>query len=58
MDRVRHFLRRRHKIGSRGGTIFSGEVVFGKLGVLRLRIYLGAFLRTLCDEVLSESRML
>jgi RNA-directed DNA polymerase len=36
-DRVRHFLRRRHKIGSRGGTIFSGEVVFGKLGVLRLR---------------------
>jgi len=36
-DRVRHFLRRRHKVGSRGGTIFSGDVVFGKLGVLRLR---------------------
>jgi RNA-directed DNA polymerase len=36
-DRVRHFLRRRHKIGSRGGTVFSGAVVFGELGVVRLR---------------------
>jgi len=32
-DRVRHFLRRRHKVGSRGGTRFSGTVVFGELGV-------------------------
>ena len=36
-DRVRHLLRRRHKIGSRGGTNFSGAVVFGKLGVFRMR---------------------
>jgi len=35
-DRVRHFLRRRHKVGSRGGIIFSGQIVFGKLGVLSL----------------------
>ena len=34
---VRHFLRRRHKVQSRGTTRFSDEVVFGKLGVLRLR---------------------
>lgn len=34
--RVRHFLRRRHKLGSRGATVFPGTVVFGKLGVLRL----------------------
>src|SRR5579864_1686989 len=26
-DRVRHFLRRRHKVGSRGGIIFSGQIV-------------------------------
>jgi RNA-directed DNA polymerase len=36
-DRVRHFLRRRHKVHSRGTTHFSAQVVFGKLGVLRLR---------------------
>jgi RNA-directed DNA polymerase len=35
-DRVRHLLRRRHQVGSRGGTLFSGAVVFGKLGVLSL----------------------
>jgi RNA-directed DNA polymerase len=34
---VRHFLRRRHKVQSRGTTRFSAEVVFGELGVLRLR---------------------
>jgi RNA-directed DNA polymerase len=34
---VRHFLRRRHKVQSRGTTRFSDEVVFGELGVLRLR---------------------
>ena len=36
-DRVRNLLRRRHKIGSRGGTIFPGTTVFGELGVFRLR---------------------
>jgi len=30
---VRHFLRRRHKVGSRGTTIFSVAVVFENLGV-------------------------
>ena len=36
-QRVRGFLRRRHKVQSRGTRRFSDEVVFGKLGVLRLR---------------------
>jgi RNA-directed DNA polymerase len=36
-DSVRHFLRRRHKVQSRGTTRFSDGVVFGELGVLRLR---------------------
>ncbi len=36
-QRVRHFLRRRHKVQSRGTSRFSDEVVFGELGVLRLR---------------------
>ena len=36
-ESVRHFLRRRHKVQSRGTSRFSGEVVFGELGVLRLR---------------------
>jgi RNA-directed DNA polymerase len=35
-DRVRHFLRRRHKVQSRGTSRFSDAVVFGKLGVLYL----------------------
>jgi len=34
---VRQFLRRRHKVQSRGTRRFSDEVVFGELGVLRLR---------------------
>jgi RNA-directed DNA polymerase len=34
---VRQFLRRRHKVRSRGTRRFSDEVVFGELGVLRLR---------------------
>lgn len=39
---VRNFLRRRHKVQSRGTTRFSDEVVFGELGVLRLRrVHLG-----------------
>jgi len=36
-DCVRHFLRRRHKVSSRGATRFSDDVVFGELGVLQLR---------------------
>jgi RNA-directed DNA polymerase len=36
-DSVRHFLRRRHKVQSRGTTRFSDDVVFGELGVLQLR---------------------
>ena len=42
-DRVRHFLVRRHKVPSRGTKRYSDGVVFGELGVLRLRrVHLGA----------------
>lgn len=36
-DRVRHFLRRRHKVPSRGTKRFPAERVFGELGVFQLR---------------------
>lgn len=36
-ERVRHFLRRRHKVSSRGTRLFSMRQVFGALGVHRLR---------------------
>ena len=36
-DRVRHFLVRRHKVPSRGTRRYPYGVVFGDLGVLRLR---------------------
>lgn len=36
-DCVRHFLRRRHKVSSRGTTRYSDDVVFSELGVLQLR---------------------
>jgi len=36
-ERVRHFLRRRHQAPSRGATRYSDDVIFGELGVLRLR---------------------
>jgi RNA-directed DNA polymerase len=36
-DCVRHFLRRRHKVSSRGTTRFSDDVVFSELGILQLR---------------------
>jgi len=36
-ERVRYFLRRRHKVSSRGVTRFSDTVAFGDLRVLRLR---------------------
>ena len=36
-DRIRHFLRKRHNVKGRGTKQFPYEVVFGTLGVLRLR---------------------
>lgn len=40
--RVVHFLRRRHKVPTRGTHRFSDAAVFGELGVLRLRrVHLG-----------------
>ena len=49
-ERVRHFLVRRHKVPSRGTRRFSDEVVFGELGVLRLRrVHLGA--AAVCREM-------
>jgi RNA-directed DNA polymerase len=42
-ETVRGFLKRRHKVPSRGTRRFSHQVVFGKLGVLRLRrMHIGA----------------
>jgi RNA-directed DNA polymerase len=35
--RVRHFLRRRHQMPSRGTRVLADQVIFGPLGVLRLR---------------------
>jgi RNA-directed DNA polymerase len=35
-ESVRHFLRRRHQVHSRGTNRFNIEAVFGELGVLRL----------------------
>jgi len=41
-QRVRDFLKRRHKVKGRGTRRFSDAVVFGELGVLRLRhVHLG-----------------
>jgi len=36
-ERVRHFLRRRHKVPSRGTKRYSRERVFGALGIFELR---------------------
>jgi RNA-directed DNA polymerase len=36
-EQVRKFLVRRHKVAARGTNRFSSQVVFGKLGVVRLR---------------------
>jgi len=36
-ERVRHFLRRRHKVQSQGTRQFSMQRMFGELGVFRLR---------------------
>ena len=35
-ERVRHFLRRRHKVGSQGTRAFSREKIYQELGVFRL----------------------
>jgi RNA-directed DNA polymerase len=35
-ERVRHFLRRRHKVPTRGTRRYPGEWIFGELGVVRL----------------------
>ncbi len=41
-EAVRHFLVRRHKVSSRGTRRFPDRVVFGELGVIRLRrVHLG-----------------
>ena len=41
-EAVRHFLVRRHKVSSRGIRRFPDKVVFGELGVIRLRrVHLG-----------------
>ena len=36
-DRVRHFLRKRHKVQSQGTRQFSTKRIYGELGVFRLR---------------------
>jgi RNA-directed DNA polymerase len=36
-DCVRHFLRRRHQVPTRGTRRFSAERIFGELGVVRMR---------------------
>ena len=41
-ERVRHFLRRRHKVQSRGTRQFPRTRIYGELGVFRLRGPLGA----------------
>ena len=41
-DKVRHFLRRRHKVSSHGTRQFPEERVYGPLGVLRLQGPMGA----------------
>jgi RNA-directed DNA polymerase len=35
-DRVRHFLRRRHKVSTRGTRRFSYETLYGDLGIIKL----------------------
>jgi RNA-directed DNA polymerase len=42
-ERVRHFLRQRHHVPTRGTRTLAADVVFGPLGVLRLRhVHVGA----------------
>ncbi len=57
LERARHFLRRRHKVQSRGAMCFSDDMVFGELGVLRLRhVHVGS-LPSALKRNQSESRM-
>ena len=37
LERVRHFLRRRHKVPSRGTRRYPAEHIFGELGIFQLR---------------------
>jgi RNA-directed DNA polymerase len=41
-ERVRHFLRRRHKVSSQGTREFSMRRIYGELGIYRLKGTLGA----------------
>lgn len=42
-DRVRHFLRQRHRVPTRGTRAWPADEIFGALGVLRMRrVHLGA----------------
>jgi len=42
-ERVRHFLRQRHHVQTRGTRTLANDVIFGSLGVLHLRrVHLGA----------------
>jgi len=42
-DRMRNFLARRHKVGTRGSRRFSRSVMFGEIGVLQMaRVYYGS----------------
>jgi hypothetical protein len=36
-ERVRHFLRRRHKVSSQGTREFSMKRIYGEMGIFRLR---------------------
>jgi len=45
-DRVRHFLRRRHKVPSRGTKQFPSDLIFGGLGVLALDYRRGPYNQT------------
>jgi RNA-directed DNA polymerase len=57
LERARHFLRRRHKVQSRGATCFSDDMVFGERGILRLRhVHVGS-LPSALKRNQSESRM-
>ena len=42
-ERVRYFLRQRHRVRTRGTRVLANDVIFGSLGVLHLRrVHLGA----------------
>ena len=56
MRDVRHFLRRRHQVHSRGTNRFSKDAVFSELGVLQFRRPNRSLVREFCDEA-SRSRM-